>query len=216
MRTRNSIFALLLLGSLFVVSCKDDEPVNPNEITKDYYFQAVLDGDTVTYQEAVDDYYNIVGDFYGAQAANGWSYVPFTCIAKNAAATNPIPTNLAKSGALGIVTIANSQTTQSAYENLVATGTFPIGRVARDTSQTAVAGAFISVFDANGVEWNTDNGPLGTGSVVVSEYTSSVDNNRIPASHRVFSATFNCTVYNSTGDSKVLTGGKVRGRMILW
>lgn len=218
MRIRHPFIALVLaFTGLTFTACKDKDPVNPNEITEDYYFQAVLDGDTVTYQEGIDDYYNIVGDFAGLDAANGWCYTPFTCIAKNAAATNPTPANLAKSGAVGIVGITSSQVnSQSAYESLVSTGTLQIGRVARDSGATAVSGAFISLMDENGVEWNTDNGPLGTGSLVITEYAAVADNDRLPATHRIVSATFTCTVYNAAGLSKSLTGGKVRGRMILW
>ncbi|MEY3443342.1 MAG: hypothetical protein RLZZ519_1623 [Bacteroidota bacterium] len=217
MRIRHSFIALCLLSGLFATSCKEDTDLNPNLITEDYYFQAVLDGDTITYQESKNDYYNIVGDFYGAEADNGWCYVPFTCLAKNAASTNPNPTTLAKSGAVGIIGISPGQIlTQSAYETLVTTGTLQIGRVARDISQTAVAGAFVSIMDADGVEWNTDNGPLGNGSVVINEYADFVDNERIPATHKVIAASFTCTVYNAAGESKAVTGGKIRGRLVRW
>jgi hypothetical protein len=217
MRIRNLSFAICLISSLFAVSCKDDEPVNPNLITEDYYFQAVLDGDTITYQESQNDYYNIVGDFYGAQADNGWCYVPFTCLAKNAASTNPTPENLAQSGAVGVIGISPGQIlTQSDYEALVTTGSLQIGRVARDVSQTAVAGAFVSIMDADGVEWNTDNGPLGDGAVVINEYADFLDNERIPSTHKVIAASFTCTVYNAAGASKELTGGKIRGRLVRW
>ncbi len=214
----NSLIALCFLATLLVMSCKDDEPINPNVITKEYYFQAVLDGDTVTYQEGVDEYTNIVGDFYyGLQASNGTTYAPFTCIANNAAATNPIPSVLAKSGALSVIALpTGSAGTLATYSALVKTGSLQVGRLPRDTSQTAVAGFFVSIFDKDGVEWNTNNGPLGTGTAVVNEYTTYVDNTRIPATQRIFAATFGCTVYNAAGQSKVVTGGKVRGRLILW
>lgn len=218
MHFRHSFFALALaVTGLTFTSCKDNDPVNPNVITEDYYFQAVIDGDTVTYQEGIEDYVNIIGDMSGLDAANGWCYTPFTCIAKNAAATNGTPANLANSGTVGVVGVTSSQVASlSAYEALVSTGTLQIGRIARDTGQTAVSGAFISIWDDSGVEWNTDNGPLGTGSLVITEYTAEADNSRLPASHRIVGATFNCTVYNSTGQSKEITGGRIRGRLITW
>ena len=202
---------------LLVMSCKPDGPVNHNIITKDYYFQAALDGDTITFQEGVDEYTNIIGDFYGNQASNGLFYCPFTCVANNAAATNPIPSVLANSGALGIVaTSATAANTLPLYAGLVQTGTYQVGRLPRDTSQTGVVGFFVSIFDKDGIEWNTNNGPVGAGNCAVTEYNTYVDNTRIPATQRIFAATFNCTVYNSTGQSKALTGGKTRGRLILW
>ena len=217
MRKTPTLLAICLLSTILVLSCKDDAPINPNVITKEYYLQAVLDGDTVTYQEGVDEYTNIVGDFWGQRAANGYAYSPFTCIANNVAATNPVPATLAKSGAVGIVSVtASPANTLALYSALIATGTLPIGKLPRDTTQTAVAGAFISFFDKDGVEWNTNNGPLGTGSLVITEYDNFVDNTRIPATQKIITAGFNCTVYNAAGQSKALTGGKVRGRIILW
>jgi hypothetical protein len=217
MRPITALLLLALMSSLCVLSCKDDEPINNNIITKDYYFQAVLDGDTVTYQEGVDEYTNIIGDFYGAPAANGRFYCPFTCIAANEAATNPIPSLLAKSGAVGIIASSPSAAnTLATYAALIGTGTYGVGRLPRDSSQTGIAGFYISVFDKDGVEWNTNNGPVGTGTLNVSEYNTYVDNSRIPATQKIITAAFNCTVYNATGQSKTLTGGKVRGRIILW
>jgi hypothetical protein len=219
MRKIHSLIAICFLSTVLVLSCKDDDvPVDPNIITQEYYFQAVLDGDTVTYQEELADYTNIVGDFYGQEAANGYAYSPFTCIAKSAAATNPIPSVLAKSGAVGIVKVSSTQAnTLALYAGLITTGTLPVGYLPRDSSQTGVDGVFISIFDADGVEWNTNNGPLGSGNLVVTEYNTEVDNTRIPATQRVIAATFsNMNVYNATGQSKLVTGGKVRGRIILW
>ena len=218
MRKITSLLAFSLLTTLLVMSCRDDDaPINTHIITEDYYFQAILDGDTVTYQEGINQYTNIVGDFYGAQAANGLTYAPFTCIANNVAATNPNPTTLAKSGALAIIApSATTASTLTQYAGLVTTGTLPVGRLPRDSSQTAVAGFFVSIFDASGVEWNTNNGPLGAGSVTVTEYNTLVDNTRIPATQRIFAATFTCTVYNAAGASKLVTGGKVRGRLVPW
>jgi hypothetical protein len=217
MRKLSSFLTLGLLCTLLVLSCKDKETLNPNIITEDYYFQAVLDGDTVTYQEGINEYTNIIGDFYGNQAANGLYYCPFTCVANNAAATNPVPAQLAKSGAVGIVAASPAvANTLAAYSALISTGNYGVGRLPRDTSQTGVAGFFVSVFDKDGVEWNTNNGPLGTGSLTVSEYNTFVDNTRIPATQKIITAAFSCTVYNATGQSKALTGGKTRGRIILW
>jgi hypothetical protein len=217
MRKTQIFLAICFCCTLLAMSCRDDDPVNPNIITKEYYLQAVLDGDTVTYQEGVSEYTNIIGDFYSGRVANGYSYTPFTCLANNAAATNPNNVTLAKSGAVGLVAVSTTAAnTLPLYAGLISTGTFQIGKLPRDTSQTAVAGAFISIFDKDGVEWNTNNGPLGTGSLVVTEYNTYVDNTRIPATQKIIAAGFSCTVYNAAGQSKALTGGKVRGRIILW
>jgi hypothetical protein len=145
-------------------------------------------------------------------------YSPFTCIASNDAVTNPLPIYLAKSGAVAIIaTSPNQKSTVQEYQAMFSTGTFNIGYLPRSGSDTAIAGAFISIFDADGVEWNTNNGPSNPpGQVTVSEYSTFVDNSRIPATQKIFNATFETTVYNASGQSKQVTGGKIRGRMIRW
>ena len=220
MRKLHSLPLFFLLATLLVFSsCKEeDDDLNPNLIIQDFYFQAVLDGDTVTYQDGLKDYGNIVGDFYGSQANGEWVYAPFTCIASNDAVTNPLPALLAESGAVSIIIPSPDQkSTVQEYQSLVTTGTFPIGYLPRSAADSAITGAFISIFDADAVEWNTNNGPTApAGSVVVNEYSTFVDNDRIPATQKIFSASFECTVYNSAGQSKQVTGGLIRGRMIRW
>ena len=217
MRNTSAFFLLLAATAMLYSSCKKD-PVNPNVITKTYYFQAVLDGDTVTYQDGSDNYVNIVGDFFGGQVLNGWEYAPFTCIADAAAASNANPTTLASSGAVSVIAMTSSQiTTLQAYQTLFSTGVFDYGRLSRVATDSATAGAFVSIFDDASVEWNTNNGQQdSTASFVLTEYYASVDNNRFPATQQVFTAEFNCKVFNAAGASKNLTGGKVKGRMIVF
>ena len=100
---------------------------------------------------------------------------------------------------------------------MVSTGTFPIGYLPRSASDSAIVGAFISIFDKDAVEWNTNNGPTApAGSVVVTEYSTFVDNSRIPATQKSFTANFECTVYNAAGQSKEVKGGPIRGRLLRW
>jgi hypothetical protein len=209
MRIQKALLLFGLAAAFTFTACKkDDGPTNPNEIVKDFYFQAVLDGDTVTYQDGLDDYGSIVGDFYGLQAANGWEYAPFTCIASNDAVANANPTTLAKSGAVAIISRPPAQLASlQAYDSMVAIRSYSI--------DSASVGGFVSFFDANGTEW-TSNGPQTNGNVTVTEYTSKTDNSFSPPTHRIMAATFQCTLYNALGDAKSLTSGKIRGRLIRW
>lgn len=211
------LLVLALLTGLAFWGCKKDN-VNPHVITEDYYYQFVLDGDTTTYQETVNDYGNIVGDFFGGEVVNGWEYAPFTCLASAEAVANPNPQTLTASGAVAIVSMPGGEITTSAgYQSLVQTGSLPYGLLSRDPSDSARAGAFVSVYDADGVEWNTNNGPQdGSESFVVTDYISQADESRFPATERIFAASFACKVYNADGDSKRLTGGRVRGRLIIF
>jgi hypothetical protein len=215
MRQFHTLLTILFTSSLLLLSCRDQD--DPDTITKDYYFQADIDGETVTFQEGRFDYINTVHDLYPGQASTDYVYVPLTRFAKVAAVDNPTAANLANSGSVGFIGLAPAQLTSvEAYAQLVTTGQTGMGFIPEDSTATGFAGGFVSFHDANGVEWNSSNGAAAVGSVVVTEYTTFVDNNRFPATQRIVAATFNCTLFNSQGESKDLTNGKVRGRLIGW
>jgi|GEM_PF-6177722 hypothetical protein len=216
----HSTLTIILASLFFATGCMDESPLNPHDLTKPYYFQAVLDGDTVTYQEDVEGYGNIVGDFYGGELPNGWEYAPFTCLAGPAAVASgsPSPSDLAQSGAVSVVAITPAQITSlPAYRALVQGGQLGFGYLSRNPTENGTAGAFVSVYDGNGIEWNTNFGPQdSTANFSITEYYGSIDNDRFPPTQQVFAAEFNCKVYNAAGASKVLTAGKVRGRLIIF
>ncbi|HHG83672.1 MAG TPA: hypothetical protein ENJ82_02890 [Bacteroidetes bacterium] len=216
-RTAKSLFFLALGLSLFIFSCKDDEPENPNQIVSDYYFQAVIDGDTVTYQEGVSDYGQIVGDFWGGRIPGGYQYAPFTCLASAEGVANPGPNTLAESGAVAILVNTTSEAnTYAAYSALPTTGVKDIGLLARTTFDSAAIGGYVSWYDAGGVEWTTNGGVQNNPSFVVTDLSDFEDNGWTPASHKLVSINFSCTIYDPNGNSKELTGGRVRGRFIRW
>jgi hypothetical protein len=217
MQRHPRFFLLAMLTVLAFWGCKK-ENINPHVITEDYYYQYVLDGDTTTFQEGIDNYGNIVGDFYGGEVVNGWEYAPFTCLASAEAVANPNPQTLTSSGAIAIISMPGGEITTSAgYQALVQNGSLPYGLLSRAPGDSARAGAFVSVFDSDGVEWNTNNGTQdGTESFVVTDYYIQPDAGRVPRTERVIAARFACKVYNAAGDSKRLTGGIARGRLIIF
>lgn len=218
-RTLNSLTFLAVICALFAFSCKDDDgPDNPNEIVSDYYFQAVIDGDTFTYQEGISNYGQIVGDFWGGRILGGnYQYAPFTCVASAEAVANPGPSTLASSGAVAIMSVTtDSRDTYAEYSVLPTTGPKDIGLLARTTLDSAAAGGYVSWFDANGTEWNTNGGVQNNASFVVTDLVNFEDNSRSPATHKIIAAEFSCTLYDGNGNSKTLTGGRVRGRLIVW
>jgi hypothetical protein len=218
MRSFQILSLLALVSSISFLGCKDKEVLDPHVLTQDYYYQFILDGDTTTYQETVNDYGNLVGDFFGGEVANGWEYAPYTCLASPEAVANPTPSTLQNSGAVAIISMPGGQITTSAgYQSLVTTGSLPYGLLSREPADSARAGAFVSVIDDAGVEWNTNNGVQdGSESFIVSEYIVQADRTRTPKTERVIAINFACKVYNANGDSKVLTGGQVRGRYIIF
>ncbi|MEM0998922.1 MAG: hypothetical protein AAGN35_17825 [Bacteroidota bacterium] len=206
-----ALAALLVFGS-----CKDDPPTFPNEITSAYYFQIVIDGDTTTYQEGINDYGNIVGDFWGGPVPSGYQYAPFTCIASAEAIANTTPENLAQSGAVAIlINTPDVRNTFAEYSVLPTTGDKGIGLLARTTVDSAVAGGFVSWFDANGTEFNTNNGTQSNASFVVTEVTDQEDQTRAVPTYKTVALTFSCTLYDENGNARQASG-RARGRMVAW
>lgn len=216
-RTLQTLFFLAATLSLITFSCKDDDPVLfPNNIVSPYYFQIVVDGDTTTYQEDINNYGNIVGDFWGGPVPSGFQYAPFTCIASAEAVANTTPENLTNSGAAAVMEVSSFQrNTLSEYLGLATTGEKGIGVLARTTQDSSSSGGYISWFDGNGTEWNTNNGPQTNPTFTVTEVTDFEDGSRAVPTYKVMAMEFRCTLYDVDGNAREVWG-RTRGRMIAW
>lgn len=209
MRTVKVFLLLIATTSIFLSSCKDPDP---NEIVSDIYFQATVDGEIRTYQFEVDDYINIVGDFTGgADAGTENQYIPFTCVASDAALSNP--SGLANSGAIGVIITSTSNLNAEVVGDQISTGTLGYGTRSYDEQTEATPGAFISWIDASATEWTT-NGDQSNSNFEITSYVD--EENSDSNSHKFVAATFNCTLYNGSGGSIILTDGVMRGRMIVY
>lgn len=210
------MFFLAAALSLTVFSCKEDPVLFPNTISSPYYFQIVVNGDTTTYQEDINNYGNIVGDFWGGPVVDGYQYSPFTCIASAEAIANTTPENLTNSGAAAVMETSSFQrNTLSEYIGVVTTGEKGIGTLARTTQDSATSGGFVSWFDESGVEWNTNNGPQTNPTFTVTEVTDFEDGNRPTTTYKIVALEFRCKVYDENGNVRDVWG-RTRGRMIAW
>jgi hypothetical protein len=217
-RNIKSLFFLVTALSLTFLSCKDDDPVLfPNAIVSPYYFQIVVNGDTTTYQEDISNYGNIVGDFWGGPVKpSGYQYAPFTCIASAEAIANTNPETLTNSGAVAITEVSSFQrNTLSEYIGLPTTGEKGIGILAKTTQDSASSGGFISWFDKDGVEWNTNNGAQTNPTFTVTEVSDFEDTGRAVTTYKIVAMEFRCTLYDADGNSRAVWG-RTRGRMIAW
>ena len=209
MRTVKTLLLLIATASIFITSCKDPDP---NEIVSDIYFQATIDGEIRTYQYDVDNYINIVGDFTGgADAGSENQFIPFTCVASNAALSNP--SGLANSGAVGIIITSPNNLNPEQVGDLISTGSLSYGTRSYDAADDAVPGAFVSWVDPSGTEWTSNGDQTGSNFEVV---LYGDEENSESNSHKIIRTTFNCNLYNGSGGTIILTDGQARGRMIVY
>ncbi len=211
MRTVHHLLALMLLATTVLFNaCKDDP--DPNEITSDYYFQATIDGSIRTFQFERDDYINIIGDWgQGSDAAGENQYIPFTCIANEAALTQADGIN--NSGAVGVIISTTDQLTPEQTGTRILSGDLGYGTRSYNSSDEAIAGGFVSFVDGSGTEW-TSNGNQDGGSFRITEYVDFDDPDNF--THKVITVEFSGTLYNGSGGSVPVTNGICRGRMILY
>ena len=208
MRTIIKYYHLLcLLAAVVFAGCGEDP--DPNEIRADMYFQATIDGELTTYQEE-DEYINIIGDWGQGSDADGENqYIPFTCVANEAALTQA--GGNARSGAIGIIlTTTDNLTAQQTGEQIVSAD-IGFGLRSFDAADAATEGGFISWVDENGVEW-TSNGTQDDGYFRIMEYTDL----EAPAffTHKVIAVEFSGKLYNGSGGVIDIEDGRCRGRLI--
>lgn len=211
MRTIKVSLFLLLATTFTFFSCKKKK-LDPNEIRSDYYFQATIGGEQITYQEGESDYLNIIGDFGEGRSAAGMSqYVPFTCIAHEDGLFST--DGLKNSGAVALIKASSSLLLPQQIGQQIVTGDIGFGTRSYESSDEAIEGGFLSWVDGNGTEW-TSNGDQSGSSFKVVEY---IDADDVDAStHKIIMVEFSGTLYNGAGGSQTVTAGKARGRLIVY
>ena len=203
MNKKLCLLALISLTTL--VACEDDTPTvdvpsDPPQITVDspWQFTIKIDGTTFTAKDSTNSY---IGSY-----ATAGLVAPF-----------PDTSALIYESSLSDSLITNSL--------FISKGTlrFASGMIPHDTifvpffipasypySPNSADGVVIEWFDANGELWSTDLGSANqTGSAfVIKEIKTSYINAYLDVRLK---ATFNCTLYNSSGQSKALTEGTYVG-----
>lgn len=196
-------FIGLLAVSLFG-SCKKDEPVTPvNTITNGggssstsaRHVTFTLDGITKTLESGVNSVTNSVeemgsGTINNYVMINGGTFLDMTAYEK-------ISIHLIK-GFVG------SPTSQEKEDMFVA-GSYGYGK---EYASPLIEGGFIWYIDANGTEWRTDNGSGNQGgSDFVIQSITATSGTDAYYGKKIMEVTFNCTLYDGNGNSKIITNG---------
>ena len=88
-------------------------------------------------------------------------------------------------------------------------GDYPYGVSRLDSGKATTNGAVVAYYDENGIYWQTETGPQTGSTFKVTELVS----NEVGTSLKIFTAKFNCTLYNENGQSMKIQNGVIRGKL---
>lgn len=203
---------VVMLMALNFSSCKKKDPNNGGSsnsgapsITSNYYFQANINGSWVTFQHNNTTLFAGYGSNYSATGDTIKGYSEFSGISDLAESNG---------GGIGGIGVNKLYELDSIDQfNLFKLGTRTYGRYNSDSiPQKFTAGVYVSYL-VNDVLWSSD---LGSGDQTGSSFTITefIDNNTDYTSEKIVAATFSCKLYDGNGNSKTVTNGKYRGRVI--
>lgn len=209
-----------LLTVLLVSGCKksSDEATGP-KASKDYYFQAKVDNQNVLIEaDRTGLGGSVAAASYVSQSSGGGYELSFQTGSiqpyNSSTAANSVLVSLVKK----VVTesdLEREQWKQMMY-SLFKPGDYTFGKYNTDSEtidpKTVTEGIVIFYYDAKGELWGTT---LGSGDQSGSRFTiTSVVKNTDPISaadiKQVVTAEFSGKLYNHTGASKTITGGKLK------
>jgi len=216
-----------------------DPGVSPHLIVADFYFQGVVNGDTITFQDTLDTtgFYtnpNILAlladtlvfplnvareacncielDSFGVEV--GVHYTPTSAMMPWAAIANPIPATRKNIGGIAFNrTFSDTIVDVVDYIDITKTGVIAWGRQPMDSLlQLGADGVRVFYIDEKGEEWASDFGFTAQpfGLFTAEQY---VPNDDDPHSYRIIQAQFSARLYNGKGSYKDLIAGKFRGRI---
>lgn len=206
-----AITAIIVVSG--ISSCKKEEsapaptPVTttPPIPTSNLYFQATINGTAVAFQDGVGGYGAGGGSESGSEPS-GWQEGQSSMVTKAFFTQNL--------GGFHIMKVFTYEPSITQIESMFAVQSYPYGKLSPSSNVDGTDGARVFYHDNDGVEWTTDLGTADqTGSTFnITEHIV----NEAGYSHRISKVTFNCTLYNSTGASMVLTNGVYRGRTVYY
>lgn len=210
---------ILSLSLILIVGCKKESTPEPSptptpttNALSAFYFTAKIDGSTILLEDGKNNYSNLAGG-YGMTIPYGWQSAPFSSLIE----TNDFINNTNNFPSYGIAFVKNyigDPNDLTIYKNIISVQSFNYGNLSPNTGVNGIDGAVVFFYDTNGIEWSTGLGSADqTGSTFnVTEYIDDVNG----IFHKVIKATFSCKLYDGSGNSKTLTDGTFRGRIITW
>lgn len=195
---------LVLAITLLLFNCsKDDnkdEETSDFDITSEYYFAAIIDGEKVLFQHGIDGHFNAISSGgcttpAGVQQEQGMVFMKAF-----------VPKNY------GSVILLKSFTDWpskcSELEQMFHTGSYNFGVGCGMDGKIEKDGVVIQYIDNDGVSWTSDLSPStqAGNSFKITEYKDFAT----PTTSKIMKAIFNCTLYDANGNSKELTKGEIR------
>lgn len=202
---KHPIYLVLLLLACF--ACTKDEPDEKQEqdfdITSDYYFAAIIEGENTLIQHYVDGFTNNVN--------RGGGTTPNGCQQRQAMI---FIKGLMPNYSAGAFILKNFSDWPecSQMEAMFYVGSYPFGQTNNSTNENGKDGIVIYSVDAEGVYWSSDMAPAiqSGSSFEITEYIDFADT----YSTKIMKAKFNCMLYDGKGHSKTLTKGVIRSKCL--
>ena len=198
-----AFFTFLLLMNVAFLSCKKAD--SNNGISSSFYFTAVIDGTTVTYEDGKNGYGSGVGSSSGT--------VPAGCQKEQSLNLRAYVTKNS-AGVSILKTFDQCSVDCSLIEGMFYVGTYTYGKRSLSTNQNGIDGAAVYYVDNNGTLWSSG---YGTATQTNSNFkiTEHIENTKDYFSNRITKVTFNCKLYDGNGNSKTLTNGEIRSRSVV-
>lgn len=201
---KHPIYFLLLILACFACTKDDTTEEQDFDITSDYYFAAIIDGEKTLIQHQVDGYGNGVS-MGGGTTPNGFQQEQGMIFIKGI-------TPHYSAGAVILKNFSDRPSECSKMDAMFHIGSYPFGKVSLSTEENGKDGIVIYSVDAEGVHWSSDMAPAtqSGSSFEIVEYIDFTD----IYSSKIMKAKFNCMLYDGKGHSKTLTKGVIRSKSL--
>jgi hypothetical protein len=200
---KNLLFLLTISLALFACSKdghEDEEETPDFDITADYYFAAVIDGEKVLFQHGIGGHANGTSAG-GGTTPEGYQQEQGMIFTKGLSPNN-------SAGAIILETFAERPWECAQLDQMYRTGRYDFGTVSLSTNTNGEDGVAVYYVDRDGVYWATDLPPSKQNG---SSFTITAYNDFAGAyTSKVMEAKFKCVLYDANGNSKKLTKGEIR------
>lgn len=196
---------LLILSTLMILfSCSKEETQTEDliefNITSDYYFVAVIDGEKIQFEYNIDGYGNgpVSG---GSTTPDGYQYYDGTIFLKGISPAN--------SAGITILQTFLDYPDCEQIKQMYHLGDYTYGKESLSSEENGQNGALVYYVDENGVQWSS--GILSANQKGSAFEIVEYEDFFTFYSSKVITAKFSCTLYNTNGELKKLTNGELRG-----
>lgn len=200
MRAIKNLF--LVVTVLVAISCKKDSSTTSNS-NFPYYFKATINGAAVKYE--ANDLNTRFSCGYSQDESSLWPD-DFDIYQGTLISDDQDPTKNAI--VVQVLKYFNHEPSSAEKSAMIKLGNYPYGY--GNVSSSTVDGADIEYVDANGVAWLSQFGSQTGSTFTITELIDNPDH----TSGKIFTATFNCKLYDGNGASIQVANGKIRGKVL--